>query len=179
MQESPLDQLSWYCLQSQPKREHIAAVHLRQVAQVEVYSPRLRFKRPTTRGPRWFEESMFPGYLFARFHFTERHKEIRSAMGISRILQFGGNYAHISDAAIDFLRLQTGENEVAVINSDLKAGDTVTIVSGSLCGLEAVVRQVLSGRERVRLLVEFLGREIHAEVDSNAILPAKRHPLTT
>jgi len=85
--QSSLDEVAWYCLKSRPKHEHIAAAHLRQMEDVKVFSPRLRFQRSTTRGVRWFEESMFPGYLFARFHFSERHREVQHAMGISHILR--------------------------------------------------------------------------------------------
>jgi len=171
------DQVSWFCLQSQPKREHIAAAHLRQVADIEVFCPRLRFKRPTKAGVRWFEEAMFPGYLFARFHIISKHKEVRSAMGINRILKFGNHYARVDDTVVAMLRSRTGADEVAIINSDVSEGDTVKVISGSLCGFDAVVTQVLSGRERVRLLLNFLGREIHAEISTVGILPAKRHPL--
>ena len=172
------DDVAWFCLKSQPKREHIAAAHLRQMAELEVFSPRLRFKRATTRGARWFEESMFPGYLFARFQFAAACKRVRSAMGITQILQFGDHYARIDDAVIESLRVQSGPDEIAVVNYDIKDGDKVRITDGSLSGLEAVVTQILSGRERVRLLLDFLGREIHAEVSVTAILPSKRHPLT-
>lgn len=177
MKKNPLDEIAWFCLKSQPKREHIAAAHLRQMPEVEAFSPRLRFQRPTTRGARWFEESMFPGYLFARFQFLDRYTEVRSASGVSRIVAFGGQYATIDDSVIEMLRAKTGDSGVTVVNSEIKAGDTVRIVGGSLGGLDAVVTQVLSGRERVRLLLNFLGREVHAEVNTNAVLPAKRHPL--
>jgi transcriptional antiterminator RfaH len=61
---------SWFCLRGQSKREHVAAACLRQISQFEVFCPRLRFRKPTTRGPIWFVEPMFPGYLFARFDYT-------------------------------------------------------------------------------------------------------------
>jgi transcriptional antiterminator RfaH len=169
--------IGWFCLKSQPKHEHIASAHLRQMPGVEVFCPRLRFKRATTRGARWFEEAMFPGYLFARFDFLERHKEVRYAMGVSSILKFGAEYAPVDESIIEGLRHQTNAEHIAVIDSSIKEGDNVTIVEGALCGLEAVVTQFLSGKERVRVLLNFLGREIHAEVDKPAVLPAKRHPL--
>jgi len=53
---------SWFCLGAQPKREHIAAACLRQISEVEVFCPRVRFRKSTNRGPVWFIESMFPGY---------------------------------------------------------------------------------------------------------------------
>ncbi len=177
MTEIDSEQVAWFCLKSQPKHEHIAAAHLRKMAEVEVFSPRLRFQRATTRGARWFVESMFPGYLFARFNFEERYREVRSAMGVSMILQFGNQYATLSPSVIDSLRQRTNAEQVAVIESTIKEGDTVTIVEGALRGLEAVVMQFLSGRERVRLLLDFLGREIHAEVRVPDVLPVRRHPL--
>ncbi len=177
MTPDPLDETNWYCLRSRPKREHIAAAHLRQMAGVEVFCPRLRFKRPTKRGAVWFEEAMFPGYLFARFHFLERHKEVGHAMGISGILRFGQRYAMIGEDTVFGLRGKTDEMHIAVIDSEVREGDTVTVVKGAMTGMEGVVTQYLSGRERVRVLLEFLGREIHAEVEKGDVLPAKRHPL--
>jgi transcriptional antiterminator RfaH len=173
-----LEDPSWFCLKTQPKREHIAAAHLRRMQAVDVFSPRLRFKRATKLGLRWFEESMFPGYVFARFPFVQRYKEVQSAMGVSRILQFGGRYTAVSEPIIEALRAQSGPNEIAVIAHEIKEGDAVKVVDGTLGGLEAIVTQILSGRERVRILLEFLGREIHAEVNTDTILPANRHPLT-
>jgi transcriptional antiterminator RfaH len=171
------EKVRWFCLKSQPKHEHIAAAHLRQMTGVEVFCPRLRFKRPTVRGPKWFEEAMFPGYLFSRFHFAARHKEVRYAMGISNIVRFGEHYAAIDDSVIASLRETTNGEQIAVIESDIKVGDNVKIVEGTLRGLEAVVTNILSGRERVRVLLNFLGREIQAELQRPAVLPAKRHPL--
>jgi transcription antitermination factor NusG len=120
---------------------------------------------------------MFPGYLFARFCFCDRHKEVRYAMGISGILQYGPDYGRLDDAIIEGLRSVTDAKHLAVIESEVKEGVSVKIVEGALLGLEAVVTQVLTGSERVRILVNFLGREMHAEVKKPAILPAKRHPL--
>lgn len=120
---------------------------------------------------------MFPGYLFAHFHFQDRHKEVRYAMGVSGILQFGADYGRLDDAIIEGLRAVTNAQHVAIIESSVREGEPVKIVTGALMGLEAVVTKVLSGSERVRVLVNFLGREMHAEVNRPAILPAKRHPL--
>lgn len=177
MTQDILHEINWFCLRSRPKHEHIATAHLRQMPGVEVFCPRLRFKRPTIRGARWFQEAMFPGYLFARFNFVERHKEVGYAMGVSSILRFGENYAAISEEIIVSLRSHTDETHLAVIEPEIREGDDVTIVLGAMTGMKGVVTNFLSGRERVRVLLEFLGREIHAEVNKSAVLPAKRHPL--
>src|SRR3984893_174291 len=83
----------WFCLRAQPKREHIAAACLRQNPEVEVFCPRVRFRKQTNRGPVWFVESMFPGYLFAQFDYGTFHRRARQAPGLSGFGQFGDRLA--------------------------------------------------------------------------------------
>jgi transcriptional antiterminator RfaH len=174
---NPAEEFHWYCLKSQPKHEHIAAAHLRLVSDLQVYAPRIRFQRATSQGARWFEEAMFPGYLFARFQFSQRHREVRYAAGVSSILQFGDSYARVDECIIASLREQTNPEGVALVQSEIKEGQPVKVVNGALLGLEAVVTQVLTGRERIRILVNFFGRQMTAEVQRPRVLPAQRHPL--
>ena len=91
---------AWYCLRAQPKREHIAAAHVRMLEGVTVFCPRIRFKRPTRQGPAWVTEAMFPGYLFASFDLRERHRQVRYAHCVVGIVQFGNWHAIIEDEAL-------------------------------------------------------------------------------
>lgn len=43
---------AWFCVRARPKHEHIAAARLRE-AGLEVFLPRLRFKKGSVRGPVW------------------------------------------------------------------------------------------------------------------------------
>ena len=80
---------AWYCLRSKVKQEHVAAGSLRQLPGVEVFAPRLRFRKPTRRGPVWFVEALFPGYLFARFDWEAQAKAVQYAYGVLGIVHFG------------------------------------------------------------------------------------------
>lgn len=75
------------------------------------------------------------------------------------------------------LRLHTNEEQLTVLTPEIGVGNDVKIVDGSLRGLEAVVTQVLPGKERLRILMTFLGRQVEAEIHKNALLPPGRHPL--
>src|SRR5262249_43854978 len=86
--------VAWYCLRSQPKHEHIAAAHLR-ILGVNVFCPRIRFKRKTRLGIVWVTEAMFPGYLFARFELAEMHRKVTYAHGVSGIVRFADRYPAI------------------------------------------------------------------------------------
>ena len=165
---APAVELSWYCLRSQPKHERIAALHLRKLAGVEVFAPLVRFERPSSRargrGKTWVTEAMFPSYLFARFVLAAQSREIQHTHGIRGIVQFGGAYPSISDGMVAQLRTSIGDTEVAVIATAPDPGQEVTITQGAFEQVRALVTSYQPARERVRVLLTFLGREIEAEL---------------
>jgi transcriptional antiterminator RfaH len=167
----------WYCLRSQPKHEHIAAAHLRLLEGVTVFCPRIRFKRPTRQGLVWVTEAMFPGYLFARFELAKMHLRVRYSHGVSGIVRFADRYPTIEEGALAQLRDHTGATEVKELNYQISEGDHVKIVGGAFVGLEAVITQVLSAKERVKVLMDFLGRKMEAEVHYAIVLRQVAHPL--
>jgi len=168
---------AWYCLRSQPKHEHIAASQLRILEEVNVFCPRIRFKKATRKGLAWVTEAMFPGYLFAHFNLAELHRQVRYAHGIKGIVQFGGWYPTIEDELLARLKDHTGDADVKEVNYQLSQGDQVKIVGGVFVGLDAVVRQVLPAKERVKVLMDFLGTKVEAEVEHSSVLLQRPHPL--
>ena len=112
-------------------------------------------------------EAMFPGYFFARFCLGEMLPQVRSAHGVSSIVRFGDWYPVIDDNVIEQLRDKTGDDAIAELVPDFAPGDSVRLTEGPLAGLEAVITQVLPGKERVRLLLDFLGRETVTEARTN------------
>jgi len=168
---------AWYCLRSQAKHEHIAAAHLRLLEEVTVFCPRIRFKRATRQGVVWVTEAMFPGYLFAHFDLMTMHRKVRYANGVSGIVRFADRYPTIDEASLENLVAHTDPTGVKEINYNLSEGDCVRISDGIFAGLDAVVVKVLPAKERVRVLMEFLGRKIEAEVDHGSVLRQTAHPL--
>src|ERR1035441_3647403 len=75
---------NWFCLRTQSKHEHIAAVHLRKMDGVGVFLPRIRFQRNTRQGLAWVTEALFPGYLFARFDWHDSLRQVQAAHGGNR-----------------------------------------------------------------------------------------------
>jgi transcriptional antiterminator RfaH len=163
--------MKWFCLRSQPKHEHIAAGHLQKDAGVDVYLPRIRFRRATRRGSVWVTEALFPNYLFARFDWQTSFRQVQHVRGVQTIVHFGNRWPTIADEVIEELRRVLGETEVHVIPDKLEAGDAVRIVGGPLQGLQAVVRETMSSRERVAVLLDFLGRQTCVEVSAENVVP--------
>jgi transcriptional antiterminator RfaH len=78
----------WFCLRAHAKREHLAAAYLRQHPEVEAFCPRVRFRKRTTRGPIWFVEPMFPGYLLLDLTTQLSIGESGRGRGIRGFVQF-------------------------------------------------------------------------------------------
>ncbi len=161
---------AWFCLQAQPKHEHIAAARLRQIEDIEVFLPRVRFKRPTRLGLAWVTEALFPGYLFARFDWPAARRLVHYASGVRRIVHFGGHVPVISEQIIEGLKLELGPDDVRTISQELSPGDAVQIADGALRGLSAVVTRVLPSRERVAVLMDLLGRQTTVELTYGAMV---------
>jgi transcriptional antiterminator RfaH len=162
----------WFCLKAEPKREHLAATALRRRFEIECLSPRLRFRKLTQRGPVWFVEAMFPGYLFAKFVYSTQHRAVESSHGVRGIVRFGDRLATLPEEIIAAFQSKAGVDEVVTIDSSLKIGQPVHIVEGPFQGLEVVITQLLPAKERVRVLLDFLGRSLEMEVPAEKVLPA-------
>ena len=162
----------WFCLKTQPKREHLAATVLRRQFGVECFSPRLRFRRITQRGPVWFVEAMFPGYLFAKFIYSTQHRAVESSHGISGIVHFGDRLATLPENIVTGLQSRVGAEEIVTLDCSIKVGQSVQVIDGAFQGLEAVVTHLLPAKDRIRVLFDFLGRFVEMEVSTAKVLAA-------
>lgn len=161
---------TWFCVQTQPKHEHIAAAQLRQNSSLEVFLPRIRYRRSTRCGPAWVTEALFPNYLFAHFDLVTQLRLIQATRGVRKVVHFGTRWPTIPEATIAELRSATGIDEVKVLSQDLHPGDAVEVADGVFHGLQALVTKVMPQRQRVSVLLDFLGRQTAVELDRNQLV---------
>jgi transcription antitermination factor NusG len=62
------------------------------------------------------------------------------------------------------LRDQIGADELHVLPETFALHDRVQISGGSMHGLMAVITQVMPAKERVKVLLDFMGQQTSAEV---------------
>jgi len=161
--------LGWYCARTKQKHEHIAAANVRKYLQMEVFHPRLRVERATRRGLVRVVEPLFPCYIFIRCDFGDRVEEIQYASGISSLVRFGDKIPIVPDGVIEELRDCFEAEEPMAVEDPIHPGAEVTVAEGSFFGIRGSVVRVLPGRERVQILLEFLGRTTLAEVDRKSL----------
>ena len=165
-----ISQFPWYCVRTQTKREHIAAGQLKRLEGVEVFCPRIRFQRNMKRGKVWFEEALFPGYLFARFDFNRMLRAVSGTVGVRGLVRFSGECAQVPDFIVETLRAEMVDGPVILVKEpELKAGDAAVMVGGALVGLRAVITRVMPGGDRVKILMDLMGTAIEAEVPVDAL----------
>ena len=176
--EQPVgDDLQWICLRTHQKREHVAMAHLKVIEGVEVYGPRIRFEKMTQRGKAWFTQPLFPSYLFARVNLELHQRSVAAAQGVSGIVRFGAKPTIVPDFAIAELQAEIPNKEYQVPSANFAPGVSVIIGNSLFYGLRALVTQVIPARERIKVLMEFLGRFSEIEIAMSEVLPEGKHLL--
>ena len=160
---------NWYCARTQPKREHIAAANVMKRLGLEVFHPRLRFERSTRRGPVNVIEPVFPCYIFVRCRLEESLDHIRHIHGISSLVHFGTRTPTVPDHIIEELQQCFESEEPMTVDDGLFVGADVTVADGALLGSRGIVVRFLPARQRVQILLDFLGRTTLAEVDRKSL----------
>jgi len=61
------------------------------------------------------------------------------------------------------------ENEIRIIEPEINEGDEVVLTEGPMAGMKTIVTRLMSGQDRVRGLLEWLGEEREAEVSLDSL----------
>lgn len=169
----------WFCVRTQTKREHIAANHLRELEGVEVFCPRLRYRKATRRGKIWWMEPLFPGYLLARFNLSEMERAVTFCQGVRGLVRFGAEIPPVPESFVESLRGEIrnrpeGDEELLSVAPVIQIGDEVEVAHGPLQGMRGTIVSVAPATERVKILLDFLGQPQAVDVDLFSILLPRR-----
>ncbi|MDH3513966.1 MAG: transcription/translation regulatory transformer protein RfaH [Gammaproteobacteria bacterium] len=162
----------WYLVYCKPRQESLARDNLVRQG-YEIYLPFMRDVR-RRRGRRVpLIAPMFPRYLFVHLNLrSDNWAPIRSTLGVVSIVRFGRIAARVPDDLIRMLRTREDAQGIQILPVEVyKPGSRVRITRGGFAGYEGIY-QATSGRARVTVLLDVLGRKARATVDSGSIEPA-------
>jgi transcriptional antiterminator RfaH len=168
----------WYCVRTKPKKERMAAANIASMHSLDVFCPQIRFRRKTVRGPVWFQEAMFPGYIFVRFDIVEMMRAVSHAPGVLNIPVFNDRHVPIPDAVIESLRKDLDDTGSVDAGLPLEKGEETTVLEGSMRGLKVKVIKVMPAENRVAVLLEMLGTLVEAEFPTSALEHRTRHRMS-
>lgn len=182
MTPAPANPPEWFCVRCQTKREHIAAGHLREIEGIEVFCPRLRYRKATRRGKIWWVEPMFPGYVLAKFAMAEMERAVTFCQGVRGLVRFGSEIPAVPESFVDAIRNEIRnrngafeeEEELVTLTPTIELGDEVEVAHGPFQGMQGTVIAIPSATERVKILIEFLGNPQAVDMDLFSILLPRR-----
>ena len=169
--------MNWYCLHTAPRQENKVALVLQRELAIDVFAPRIRFRRMRAGQPIWTTEALFPGYLFARFDYFARRRQINALPGVTSVVHFGEQVVPVADPVMSELRALVRDNETVEVTADPRPGSEVVITGGSLRGLRVLVTRVLPARQRIAVLLELLGAQREVEIERDRVLPVNPRQL--
>jgi transcription elongation factor/antiterminator RfaH len=165
----------WYVLHSKPHKENQLNAFL-QSQEIETFYPTLHVKPVNPRASKI--RPYFPRYLFVHVDLDDVGvSALKWAPGAVRLIEFGGHPATVPYHLIYELKQRLARIEAAggLHLDGLEHGDPVRIVDGPFAGYEAIFDTRLSGTERVRVLLDMVGRKVFATLNHNAIEKQRGH----
>jgi len=166
---------SWYVIRSKPNKEDFLAGQLTAYG-IKVFCPHIRVKTVNPRARK--VRPYFPSYLFVLVDLeTVSPSTLHWMPGAVNLVSFDGKPASVPDTLISAVERQVEQISTSQENyvKGLKPGDVVVIHEGPFAGYEAIFDGHLSGRERVRVLLNFLQkRQIPIELGEQQIGRANR-----
>jgi transcriptional antiterminator RfaH len=82
----------------------------------------------------------------------------------------------VPDEVITDLRTRLDETDLKVFPDAVQPGDEVVIADGTFMGITAVVQRLLPAKDRVRVLLEFLGRPVETELAQTSLVKTGVNP---
>ena len=146
---------AWYVVRSKVRREEFAQGQLVRRG-VETFLPRIaecgRIRSEPVVSP------LFPGYLFARVDLETQYSAVIWTPGVHSMVAFGDVPVPVDSGVVEFLKQRCKGLGLIVATPRFDVGQEVRVTNGPLAGLHGVVQEHVSGRARVRVLMELLRR---------------------
>ncbi len=160
---------NWYLLRCKPRQDRYAA-KLLENQEHKVYCPLIWVNKSKTLKLQNILEPLFPGYLFIRLDAQKVNwTAIRSTRGIRDFVRFGQEIAIVQNYIIKEIKDRIENTQISPKKRlDLSPGDTVRVTEGCFEGLQAIY-QYRSGKDRVMVLINFMGRVNQATVRADTL----------
>ena len=153
---------NWYALYTKPRWEKKVSQLLKE-KRIENYLPLQKVLKQWSDRKKWIQEPLFRSYIFVHILPDEYLPALQTA-GVVRFVTFERKAVAIPSVQIEAVKtyVQTGE-EFVDETSEVRTGDRVVVVRGSLKGLEGRLVQI-SKKKRLRIMIEGIQQTLHIKV---------------
>jgi transcriptional antiterminator RfaH len=156
--------IRWYAVHTLPHQEMRAECNLRRQG-FDAWLPVFRKARRHARKVDSVVVPLFPTYLFVRLDTElERWRSINGTFGVVKLLCTGDVPQAVPDGLVDgIMRRQNADGFVQIPPRQFAVGEALRVAAGPFADLEGIY-EGMSGRDRVVLLLNLLGRKVKATV---------------
>ena len=153
----------WFVVRTKTGDEHRANDNLLH-QEIETFLP--LFKNYYLRNGRMVQtiKPLFPNYLFARIDLEVQYSKVKWTRGVSRVLGDRDGPVPISEKVVQTIRDRVGKDSLIELEEQIKEGDMVQVSSGPLKDLIGIFQKKMSGKDRVKILLNLIGVDVPVQL---------------
>lgn len=154
---------NWFVVRTKAGDENRANTNLLH-QEIETFLPLL--KDHYFRGGRMIQtiKPLFPNYLFAKLDLDLQYTKVKWTRGVSRILGNREGPVPISEIVVQTIQDRIGKDNLIELEVEMKEGDLVQVTSGPLKDLVGVFQKRMSGKDRVKILLNLIGVDVPVQI---------------
>ena len=156
----------WYAVHTKPRQEDRVSWQLATQHGLRVFLPKLAVAKRRRNRRVSVIETLFPSYLFVHMPLEPGPwHAVKWTPGVKTLVGTGDVPVPVPDGAIDLLVERCADGNIVAWKSVFEAGAQVRIRYGPFAGLVGIFERSTTQAERVRVLLDLLGRQVPVEVD--------------
>lgn len=147
----------WYVINTKPKYENL--VHkILELKSLKVFLPTIVGRNI---------QPLFPGYIFVQVDLDQpEHAVIKYTPGVKKIVSYGTRPIPVSETILEEIKARLNKSNFVQKNLiPFKTGDKVQFTSGPFEGFEGIFTGSVSGKQRVKILIELLKQSFRVETE--------------
>ena len=162
-QTNQIIQKDWFVIRTKAGDESRANTNLLH-QEIETFLP--LFKHNYYRNGKMIQaiKPLFPNYLFAKLDLDSHYTKVKWTRGVSRVLGNKEGPVPISEKVVEAIQKRVGKDELIELEEAIKEGDLVEVTSGPLKNLIGVFQKRMSGKDRVKILLNLIGVDVPVHI---------------
>lgn len=163
----------WYCIYTKPKQEELVCHRLGELADMEVFNPKLKRTKSIRSKMVEVVEELFPSYVFLRFGAPGYFHMIQYTRGVKRFVgnSLGIPYV-VDDSVIEQIKSRMDNGFVQTGGSPFNRGQKVLINGGPFKGFSGIFLNETKPSDRIMILLSMIASEIRMEIGREKVVPA-------
>jgi len=159
---------SWYVVRTKAGDEHRASRNLLN-QEIETYLPLFRDYYYCNGKMIPKIKPLFPNYLFANFNLESHYYKVKWSRGVGLILGNREGPIPVSNKVVQAILDRIGKDNLVELEDQIQRGDLIQITSGPLKDLTGIFEKRMSGKDRVRILLNLIGVDVPVQISKYQI----------